>query len=524
MKVVGVLSCAVLAAATLPTKEIVPGVNMPAVNIGTWLAGSKTEDPKVIVSNWLGQGFRGVDTALVYNDQADVASAIEESGVAREEIFITTKIPGCAAAAASVKQDLKALNVDYIDLMLIHSPIGLSCPNTWKELEKFVATGQLKSIGVSNFNVKQMQNVMAKATVPIAVNQIEYNVFSHDEEIIAFCDANNITVEAYSPLSGANGAQSVFADETVKSIAATHNVSAAQVALRWIVQRGHTLAVLTSNAAHQASDADLWSFELADEEMDTLTQHQNNFATQKSCSGTTDPVFTEPQCYHGSAGALGLTESVDVKLVDFASSAGHINVAGDGIAGFTCDNHDFTKSGQAITTDLSDCQPDGISISKVLYCSDQDTIKVTVKADAVPIPISTQLTRVDCASRQAGASCSGTADPDVSSPRCYHGKGGALGLTENVDIKISDFSGGAGHIDVAGDGIEGFTCSNHDFTKSGQAISTDLSDCQPDGITISKVLYCSDQDTVKVTVKDQTVPIPVTATLKKVDCASAVVV
>jgi len=258
--------------------------------------------------------------------------------------------------------------------------------------------------------------------------------------------------------------------------------------------------------------------------LDVGTKKAAEMEAEKSCSGTADPVFTEPQCYHGKGGALGLTESVDVKLVDYASGAGHINVAGDGIEGFTCDNHDFTKSGQAINTDLSDCQPDKISVSKVLYCSDQDTIKVTVKADAVPIPISAQLSRVDCASRQAGASCSGTADPDVSSPRCYHGKGGALGLTENVDVKLSDFSGGAGHIDVAGDGIEAFTCSNHGFTKSGQAITTDLSDCQPDGIAISKVLYCSDQDTVKVTVKDTTVPIPVTATLKKVDCASAVVV
>merc|ERR1712084_102722 len=108
--------------------------------------------------------------------------------------------------------------------------------------------------------MEQMQNVMKKATIPIAVNQIEYNVFEHDEEIIEFCDANNITVEAYSPLSGAKGAQSVFKDETVKAIADAHNVSAAQVALRWIVQRGHTLAVLTSNAEHQADDADLWSF------------------------------------------------------------------------------------------------------------------------------------------------------------------------------------------------------------------------------------------------------------------------
>merc|ERR1711918_111261 len=121
------------------------------------------------------------------------------------------------------------------DLMLIHSPVGVSCPNTWKVLEDYVAQGKLKSIGVSNFNAKQMQKVMDVATVPIAVNQIQYNVFSHNEDTIAFCDANNITVEAYSPLNGAHGGQSVFSDDVVLSIAKEHNVSAAQVALRWIV-------------------------------------------------------------------------------------------------------------------------------------------------------------------------------------------------------------------------------------------------------------------------------------------------
>merc|ERR1711933_202986 len=150
----------------------------------------------------------------------------------------------------------------------------------------------------------------------------------------------------------------------------------------------------------------------------------------------------------------------------------------------------------------------------IAYCSDQDTIKVTVKDDAVPLPISAQLARVDCASREAGASCSGDADPDVSSPRCYHGSGGALGLTENVDVKISDLAGASGHIDVAGDGIESFTCSNKIFSKAGQAIETDLSDCAPKGISITKINYCSDQDTIRVTVKDDSVPLPVSATLK----------
>jgi|DeeseametaMP2100_FD_k123_199988_1 hypothetical protein len=243
-----------------------------------------------------------------------------------------------------------------------------------------------------------------------------------------------------------------------------------------------------------------------------------------SCSGSDDPAVSEPQCYHGKGGALGLTETVDVKIDDFASSAGHIEVSGAGIEGFTCSNKAFTKSGQNINTDLTDCQPDAISIPTILYCSDQDTIKVTVKANAVPIPVKATMKRVDCASREALASCSGTDDFVVSEPQCYHGKGGALGLTENVDVKIEDFASSAGHIDVSGDGIEAFTCTNKAFTKSGQDIITDLTDCQPTNIAITKVKYCSDQDTIKVTVKDGDVPIPVTATMKKVACSSTEVV
>jgi diketogulonate reductase-like aldo/keto reductase len=279
MKVLSALPLVTPAAGNLPTKEIVPGFEMPKVSIGTFTAGSigKKEDAKVIVGNWLAQGFRGVDTALNYFDQVDVAAAIEESGIPREEIFITTKIPGCAEAATSVNYDLKKLNTDYIDLLLIHMPAGTPghCAKTWEVLEDYVAQGKLKSIGVSNFNVNQLQRIINVAAVPIAVNQIEYNVFHHNEEIIAFCDANNITVEAWSPLNGAHGGKSVFKDETVLAIAGKHNVSAAQVALRWIVQRGHVFTVLTSNPDHQANDADLWSFELADDEVDTLTQHQN---------------------------------------------------------------------------------------------------------------------------------------------------------------------------------------------------------------------------------------------------------
>jgi len=256
----------------IPTKEIAPGVQMPIVNIGTWTSdGSKTkENASAIVGNWVGQGGRGIDTALVYFDQAKVAKAIVDAGLSRKDVFITTKIPGCANAQSGIDSDLNQLNTDYLDLLLIHSHIGLSCAGTWKVLEENVKNGKLKSIGVSNFNKRNLQGILKGATIKPAVNQISYSVFDHDEDTIAFCRANNITVEAYSPLGSQWSGKSVFKDPTVTSIAKAHNVSQAQVALKWIVQRGDALAVLSSNPEHQANDADLWSFTLSDDEMTNL--------------------------------------------------------------------------------------------------------------------------------------------------------------------------------------------------------------------------------------------------------------
>jgi len=255
----------------VPTKEIAPGVNMPVINIGTWTSdGHAGEEAPKIVGAWLGQGGRGIDTALVYGDQAKVAKAITDAGLKREDVFITTKIPGCGLAQASIDRDLKDLNTSYIDLLLIHEHIGLSCSKTWKVLEDNVKNGKLKSIGISNWKAADIESILKVATITPAVNQIQYNVFAHDEDVIAACRKYNITVEAYSPLAPPYSKKSVTREPTVTSIAKAHNVSAFQVALKWIVQRGDVLTVLSSNPAHQESDADLWSFTLADDEMTKL--------------------------------------------------------------------------------------------------------------------------------------------------------------------------------------------------------------------------------------------------------------
>jgi len=238
--------------------------------LGSTAALAKKEDGGAITATWLAQGGRGIDTALIYHDQASIAKAIGASGVKREDLFITSKFPACVMAQSGIDKDLQQLNTSYIDLMLIHSPIGF-CQSTWKVLEDNVKNGKLKAIGISNFNKAQIQNILKGATIPPAVNQIDYSVFTHNEDTIEFCHDNNITVEAWSPLGGGTGSKSVFSDVTVTSIAKSHNVSQAQVGLKWIVQRGDTLAVLSGNKDHQANDADLWSFTLSDDEMKKLS-------------------------------------------------------------------------------------------------------------------------------------------------------------------------------------------------------------------------------------------------------------
>jgi len=265
------------AAINIPTQQIAPGVHMPQISIGTWTEGTSANST-MIVDNWLALGGRGIDTALIYFDQTEVAASIAHSGVPRADIFLTTKIPGCADAANLIEKDLKDLNTTYLDLVLIHSPIGLSCAATWRAMEPFVQDGRVKSIGVSNFKQKNLEPILKISTVPIAVNQIEHNVFSHDDATVAFCKANNITVEAYSPLGSPGrhkSGPSVFTDPTVGAIAKAHNASSPQVALRWIVQQGHVLTVLSERADYDTEDADIFGFALSDAEMESLSKLQH---------------------------------------------------------------------------------------------------------------------------------------------------------------------------------------------------------------------------------------------------------
>ena len=267
----------------VPRLTIAPGLTMPYVVLGTGSGqkGNVTSAAELWFTSTAGQG---VDTAFDYDDESDLARGIAAAGVARGSIFIQTKVPcGTAAQAQSdFDANLQQLGVATVDLTLIHYGCGTT-KDTWRVLEAMLAAGRTRAIGVSNFAKAELATLLAYATTVPAVNQNSLSVEEHDEETLAYCQEHNIVNQAFSPLcGGANGSScsrhggtSVLTIREVVAIAAAHNVSAAQVGLKWIIQRGFPLTTAVWRSDYMREDIDLWSWgNLTTAEMATLSALQ----------------------------------------------------------------------------------------------------------------------------------------------------------------------------------------------------------------------------------------------------------
>lgn len=258
------------AVAGTTTTEIAPGVHMPLLNLGTWQKGNgKPSDPSVGVPVWIKDGGVGLDTAYDYFNQGAVASAVASTGVAREKLFITTKVPGLGSALSIVKDDLKQLKVDYVDLVLLHMPVNVE--REWKGLEEALAQNLTRAIGISNFKPAQIEKLLKYATVKPAVNQCSMGVKNHDDDTIKYCQDNGITYEAWGTMKGCD-----FTDATINKIAAAHSRSPAQVCLRYILDRGCTAAVGTGSntstvGTYTREDLDVYGFQLSAAEVAELS-------------------------------------------------------------------------------------------------------------------------------------------------------------------------------------------------------------------------------------------------------------
>eukprot|EP01063_Lacrimia_lanifica_P026805 TRINITY_DN3669_c0_g2_i1.p1 TRINITY_DN3669_c0_g2~~TRINITY_DN3669_c0_g2_i1.p1 ORF type:complete len:286 (+),score=88.83 TRINITY_DN3669_c0_g2_i1:68-925(+) len=243
--------------AVLPkTVRLASGRPMPLHGLGTW--ASEGDSCKAAVAAGLAAGVRLLDTAQFYGNEEQVGAALKESGVPREEVFVVTKVHwdhhGAEKVVPSIRESLKKLGVEYVDLVLIHTPTGKDVATTWRQLVAARAAGLTKDIGVSNFGAAQLEGL--KAAVPDAVpavNQIELHPFFQQDETVGWCDTHGCKVMGFCPLARMKRAGD--ASTGVHAVAAGHaGLSEADVMLQWGVQRGFITIPKSDNPARVASN------------------------------------------------------------------------------------------------------------------------------------------------------------------------------------------------------------------------------------------------------------------------------
>jgi len=258
--------------ATSPdTIEISKGVFMPLLNLGNYDLSSNS-------TLFLEVGGRGIDTALTYGDKslAEAGNAVRHSKVPRNDVFVTNKIP-CGrgtrgSPALDIEHSFQVLDLDYVDLLLMHWPCHTSqeTEQVWKAMEPLVAQGKARAIGVSNFKSTDLERLLSYAKVKPAINQCEFSVGHHDDATVKTCKDSGITYSAYSPLGGINNPFDVHHSKDVNDVAAAHNKSWAQVALRWVVQQGVVAVSATTSESHMRGDLEIFDFSLTEDEMRRL--------------------------------------------------------------------------------------------------------------------------------------------------------------------------------------------------------------------------------------------------------------
>jgi diketogulonate reductase-like aldo/keto reductase len=243
------------------------GIEMPILGLGTWKMSDGDEVERA-VSYALEAGYRLIDTAKLYGNEAGVGRAIRASGIAREEIFVTTKLwpTDFFNPEAGFEASLKRLDLDYVDLYLIHWPIPLMPQSVWQKLEKIYEQKLVRAIGVSNYGIDDLEKLLSYAKITPAVNQIKFSPFDFEKEILNFCNSKHIVVEAYSPLTRG----SHLNDRTIQTLAKKYGKTAAQIMIRWCIEHGTVVIPKSSHPDRIKENADVFDFELAAEDMQTL--------------------------------------------------------------------------------------------------------------------------------------------------------------------------------------------------------------------------------------------------------------
>ncbi len=258
-----------------PTVMLNSGYEMPILGLGTYSLQGDTCKNSVLAA--LNSGVRLIDTAYMYGNEEEVGEAIRESGIPREEIFVITKIyPGTQYSnpQKAIQDALDKLDIGYIDMMLLHHP-GTNDVSAHLEMEKFVESGEIRSLGLSNWYIEEIDDFIAQVNIMPALVQNEIHIYYQEKEVVEYMHNLGIVMQAWYPFGGRGHTSEVLNNSTILEIAESHGVTAAQVILRWHLQRGVVAIPGSSNPDHILENISVFDFALTDEEMAAIAELDN---------------------------------------------------------------------------------------------------------------------------------------------------------------------------------------------------------------------------------------------------------
>lgn len=257
------------------------GVSIPQLGLGTYRIGSSEESVYNAVRSAIDQGYRHIDTAAFYQNEAPIGKAIRDSGISRDNLFVTTKLWGDDIVNERIEQafdkSMRLLDIDYLDLYLVHWPVKNKVAYAWQKLEQIYAAEKTRAIGVSNHLQHHLEEILNIAETKPAVNQIEYHPYLTSEQLVSWCKSHDIICQSWSPLGSSK--IPLLEEETLIEIGNKYQKSSAQIVLRWNIEQGIITIPKSSNAKRQAENYNIFDFQLTPDEVKEISALNKDYRT-----------------------------------------------------------------------------------------------------------------------------------------------------------------------------------------------------------------------------------------------------